>query len=214
MSDFEKIIERIRSFEEEVNLFLVRYDSSPSRANKLTRTISTLDGLTLKQEKLFKEALGCITFIDLKLFRAAHVIAWAAMADYLEQWLGQDDFVTLSVRKGKIAEKKERKNISKNPRMLPEEKRIRISEAKQRAEEFWKFNSIIELRDTVTEHAIILSLHDCGYISKDERKALEGHLSTRNQCAHPSEYEPNYDETLGFISALLNRIKHYEKKRK
>ena len=44
-------------------------------------------------------------------------------------------------------------------------------------------------------------------------KSLHGLLSKRNECAHPSDYEPEFSETIGYVSELLNRIKKYEMKR-
>jgi len=44
-------------------------------------------------------------------------------------------------------------------------------------------------------------------LTKSEMKALHGLLNKRNECAHPSEYFPDLNETLGYISELLNRIR-------
>lgn len=70
----------------------------------------------------------------------------------------------------------------------------------------WRFSTIEDLRDQFTEHAIIEATRDVGLCSKSEMKALHGLLNKRNECAHPSDYFPNLNETLGYISELLNRI--------
>jgi hypothetical protein len=38
-------------------------------------------------------------------------------------------------------------------------------------------------------------------------RTLHGLLSRRNECAHPSEYFPDLNMTLGYISDLIDRIK-------
>jgi hypothetical protein len=38
-------------------------------------------------------------------------------------------------------------------------------------------------------------------------KALLGLLNKRNQCAHPSSYFPALNETLGFVSDVLQYIR-------
>jgi hypothetical protein len=38
-------------------------------------------------------------------------------------------------------------------------------------------------------------------------RTLQGLLSRRNECAHPSEYFPDLNMTLGYISDLVDRIK-------
>jgi len=70
----------------------------------------------------------------------------------------------------------------------------------------WKFTTVEELRETQTEYAIIEACREMRLISKTEMKAFQGLLSKRNECAHPSDYYPDLNETLGFISELLNRI--------
>lgn len=41
-------------------------------------------------------------------------------------------------------------------------------------------------------------------------KALHGLLNRRNECAHPSEYFPDLNETLGYIGELFKRIKQLQ----
>uniref|UniRef100_UPI001C5BCF17 hypothetical protein n=1 Tax=Archaeoglobus fulgidus TaxID=2234 RepID=UPI001C5BCF17 len=48
---------------------------------------------------------------------------------------------------------------------------------------------------------------DVGILNKSDMKTLQGLLSKRNECAHPSDYFPDLNETLGYISELLKRIK-------
>jgi hypothetical protein len=53
---------------------------------------------------------------------------------------------------------------------------------------------------------LIDASHDLGLTRKNEVKALQGLLNKRNECAHPSNYFPQLNDTLGYISELLQRI--------
>lgn len=70
-----------------------------------------------------------------------------------------------------------------------------------------KFGTLDELRENIVEYQLIEVAKDIGLIKKPEMKALLGSLSRRNECAHPTGYDPGLNETLGYISELLNRIK-------
>lgn len=213
MFDLSDWIKKVRNYENYINEMLSGYDTSPARIIKLDKTIEKLESLSISQKVLFGECILCVQNPSLGLFRAAHVLAWAAMADYLEHWLAEDNFKKLSLTKGIIAAKKRKDKLRYNKKMLQAEKNKIFEEDKLEAEKKWKFQSVEELRDSITEHAIIISMRECGFFGKAEEKSLLGLLSKRNECAHPSDYEPGFNETLGFISELLNRIGKYEKKR-
>lgn len=89
--------QRASAFEGEAHQILSRYETSKSRV-VVDQTHRRLKGLSLQQEELFREALSCIEGGN---FRAAHVMAWAAFADFLEQMLASDGLTKLkSVRSG------------------------------------------------------------------------------------------------------------------
>ena len=69
-----------------------------------------------------------------------------------------------------------------------------------------KYNSIEEIRENLPEHQIIEAARDIGLLSKSETKTILGLLSKRNECAHPSGYNPDMNESLGYVSELINRI--------
>ena len=71
----------------------------------------------------------------------------------------------------------------------------------------WPINSIDDLREQAPEYQLIQVCRQVGFFNKSEEKAFLGLLNRRNECAHPSNYHPNLNETLGFISELLSRIK-------
>ena len=69
-----------------------------------------------------------------------------------------------------------------------------------------KYKTVEELRENITEYQIIEAARTIGICSKSQTKALHGLLNKRNECAHPSSYYPSLNESLGYISELLQRI--------
>lgn len=69
-----------------------------------------------------------------------------------------------------------------------------------------KCTTLHDLRENVTEYNMLQVARELKLLSKAEHKALQGLLSKRNECAHPSGYRPGLNEALGFVSELLNRI--------
>ena len=91
-----EIYQKVQAFEKEANKILGHHDASPSRIILLGETYTKLNGLSLQQDELFRQALRCI---ENGLFRAAHVMAWAGFMDFLEEKLASDSFKKLkSVR--------------------------------------------------------------------------------------------------------------------
>lgn len=72
----------------------------------------------------------------------------------------------------------------------------------------WNYGTMEELREYVSEYQLIEALKDIGLCRKNEVKALLGLLNKRNECAHPSEFYPLLNETLGFVSELLQRVEN------
>jgi len=70
----------------------------------------------------------------------------------------------------------------------------------------WKAATIEELRENVVEYQIIEAARDLKLCNKTEAKGLLGLLNKRNECAHPSGYFPLLNESLGYISEILQRI--------
>lgn len=76
----------------------------------------------------------------------------------------------------------------------------------------WSVSSKEDLREKATEHQLIMVCRAIKLFSRSEEKAFLGLLNTRNECAHPSSYSPTLNETLGFISQLINRINTLQQK--
>jgi len=71
----------------------------------------------------------------------------------------------------------------------------------------WPTKSLEDLRENVNEFQLIEAAKELGLASKNETKALHGMLNKRNECAHPSDYFPDLNETLGYVSEVLRRIR-------
>jgi len=74
----------------------------------------------------------------------------------------------------------------------------------------WK--SIEEIRENIPEHQLIDAAKDLKLLTKGETKIIHGLLSKRNECAHPGSYCPRLNDSLGYISELLERIIILEQK--
>jgi hypothetical protein len=70
----------------------------------------------------------------------------------------------------------------------------------------WKAGSVEELRETAVEYQLIEAAKELGLCTKTEMKALHGMLNKRNECAHPNDFFPDMNITLGYISELLTRV--------
>src|SRR2546426_6737964 len=80
-------VKRVQRFEREVHDLFGGHETAPSRVYILDKTYQELKGLSLKQDDLFRQAIRCI---ESDLFRAAHVMAWAAFMDFVEEKLAED----------------------------------------------------------------------------------------------------------------------------
>ncbi len=76
----------------------------------------------------------------------------------------------------------------------------------------WPTKTIEDLREHIPEYQVVEVCKDMALCSKNETKALLGLLNKRNECAHPSNYSPDLNESLGFISEVLHRIEMLQHK--
>jgi hypothetical protein len=162
------LLVRAHAFENAAHRILAKHETTVYRVITIEDTYRTLTGLSIQQDRLFRDALRCV---ESQLFRAAHVMAWAAFIDYLEDKMVAEYLADI-----------------------------------QAARSRWAFSNKEELREQATEHQLIIVCREIRLFTKNEEKAFHGLLNTRNECAHPSEYNPALNETLGYISQLLNRI--------
>lgn len=171
----KELIGSAQEFEKQAHALLAIYESvSKSRVVVLDQTYRSVAALNLRQDDLMKQALRCI---EEGLYRAAHVMAWAAFMDFLEEKYQSDGLVKLRA-----------------------------------ARSAWKGKNIEEVREYVNEYQLVEASQDLGLNTKNEVKALLGLLNKRNECAHPSNYYPQLNDTLGYISEILQRIQTLQPK--
>lgn len=168
MNTLQHWVQKAKAFTVDAHAILGKHEGSPSRIVLLEESYRLLTSLTLKQDDLMRQALRCL---ENELYRAAHVMAWAAFMDFFEEKLASDGFVKLRA-------------------VRPE----------------WVFTSIEDMREKIPEYQLIDASRDMTLCRKNEVKALWGLLNKRNECAHPSDFYPGLNETLGYMSELLNRI--------
>lgn len=75
----------------------------------------------------------------------------------------------------------------------------------------WNLQSAEDLRDHADFQVIETGKVVKAY-SNTLMKALHGSLNTRNECAHPSEYYPDLNDALGYVSGLSKRVAHLQAK--
>jgi hypothetical protein len=93
LSVLRAVRQRVADFEAEAHSILGQHETATkSRLISVDSTRRQLQTLSLQQHELFTEALACV---EHGLFRAAHVAAWQAFMDYLEQKLASDGLVKL-----------------------------------------------------------------------------------------------------------------------
>jgi hypothetical protein len=172
----DEIKRRVASFESEAHRILgVSETAVRSRVVLLGPTYDSIGTLSLKQDDMLRQALRCI---EVEVYRAAHVLAWAALADYLQEFTAKDGFAALRAARAK-----------------------------------WNFKALEELREQYTEHALIEAMFTAKQITKGEMKAFLGLLHKRNECAHPSNYFPDLNDSLGYVSEIIKRIRDHKNRK-
>lgn len=151
----------------EARQVLSQVESSRDRRFTLDSSYRRLGRLSIKQDDLFRQALRCVEF---ELYRAAHVMAWAAFMDLLHDRLAAE--------------------------WLSETQSVRPK---------WKINRAEDLRNW-SDHQVIETSAEVKLITKIVMKGLHGLLNKRNECAHPEDYYPGLNDTLGYIDELFKRV--------
>jgi hypothetical protein len=163
----QTVVRRARLLESDARRILSTVESARARRFTLDTSYQMLGKLSLKQDDLFRQALRCV---EAELYRAAHVMAWAAFVDFLHERLAEDGLNRL--RQGKPA---------------------------------WNVAQVEDLRN-YGDYQVTEAGEDCGLYGKTMKKALQGLLNKRNECAHPEEYYPSLNDTLGYVDELFKRL--------
>jgi len=85
---------------------------------------------------------------------------------------------------------------------------VRLNKVREK----WKVRSVDNLRENHSDYQIIGAVQALDLCTENEEKALKALLTQRNESAHPSDYEPELNETLGYVSQILKRIGTFQKR--
>lgn len=156
----------------ELSGLLAKRETSKHRVMTVTESYRSLTKLNLKQDKLFREALQCA---EHGLYRSAHVTSFAALVDFVHEWVVGDPARLATIQKNYPA---------------------------------WNIKQTADLREQ-KDHTLFEVLKKQGLISNALAKALQSLLSKRNECAHPDDYEPGMNDTLGYLDETMKRIRAF-----
>ena len=69
----------------------------------------------------------------------------------------------------------------------------------------WKFGSFEDLRESYGESGILDAVRAVNLITKSDLKQMQGQLSRRNQCAHPTLYRPSVNVALAYVDEMIEQ---------
>lgn len=165
---------RAASFEAEAHKILSTQETAFSRIVDAKQSLDRVSTLSVKQGDMLAQAVRCV---EVEVFRAAHVLAFAAFVDYLQEIAARDNFVSLNTVRPK-----------------------------------WGIQSAEDIREKQADYNFIEALEAAKLIAKSERKAFHGLLARRNECAHPSDFFPDMNQSLGYISEIIARVEALKKR--
>jgi hypothetical protein len=164
----EEYLARFSAFKDEALTLFATDERSVHRIISINQTYDRLTGLSVKQDDLLRQALRCV---EVGAYRAAHVMAWSALVDHVQEKMGSDGFIAINTAMPK-----------------------------------WHITDVSDLRERFTEFACIDAAKAAMILTKNQAKALHGLLSRRNECAHPSSYYPDLNQSLGYVSEVITRF--------
>ncbi|CUU42987.1 hypothetical protein BVIRIDIS_20040 [Blastochloris viridis] len=73
----------------------------------------------------------------------------------------------------------------------------------------WAFKDLAELKEQVAEANFLIAAKDVKFVSKPQLRILDGQLSLRNQCAHPTLYRPSMNAAIGYVDTMIRQTLTY-----
>jgi len=73
----------------------------------------------------------------------------------------------------------------------------------------WKFKDLSELKESVAESQLLIVAKDVKFTTKAQLRILDGQLSQRNQCAHPTLYRPSMNAAIGYVDDMIRQTVSY-----
>lgn len=75
----------------------------------------------------------------------------------------------------------------------------------------WNFTDVNELKENYPEAQILDVAKEVKFTTKAKLRILQGQLSTRNQCAHPTLYKPSLNSAIGYVDEMIRQTIGYLK---
>jgi hypothetical protein len=69
----------------------------------------------------------------------------------------------------------------------------------------WVFADLAELKESATESHLLVVAKDVRFISRPQLRMIDGQLSQRNQCAHPTLYRPSMNAAIGYVDDMVRQ---------
>jgi hypothetical protein len=85
--EISELVRRVVALDVDAQRLLAVHEAAPARTITLERSYTRLNGLSLAQDELFRESLRAV---EVGLFRASHVLAWAGFMDFLHGQMAVD----------------------------------------------------------------------------------------------------------------------------
>ena len=79
------------------------------------------------------------------------------------------------------------------------------------ARQKWIFKDLSDLKEQIAESQLLDVGKEVKFISKANLRVLQGQLSVRNQCAHPTLYHPSMNSAIGYIDEMVRQTLEYIK---
>lgn len=73
----------------------------------------------------------------------------------------------------------------------------------------WAFKDLAELTELVAESQFLTVAKDVKFTTKAKLRILDGQLSLRNQCAHPTLYRPSMNAAIGYVDNMISQALSY-----
>lgn len=73
----------------------------------------------------------------------------------------------------------------------------------------WTFKDLVELKESVSESHFLMVAKEVQFTNKANLRILDGQLSIRNQCAHPTLYRPSMNAAIGYVDNMIRQTLQY-----
>ncbi|MFB2659585.1 hypothetical protein [Shewanella mangrovisoli] len=80
-----------------------------------------------------------------------------------------------------------------------------IRESRQK----WNFKDLTELKEQYSESQILDVGKEVKFVNRAQLRVLQGQLSQRNQCAHPTMYQPSLNASVGYVDEMVSQALSY-----